>query len=116
MLGFFSALFMQKNTIKEEDKQHSNKKFAQMKKEVLLTLKELEDKELDFVSRARLDIEKLDKILKDNEAVIELSFCRLSEEAIRTLELIKDKAIEKKNYNKTATDDYVIQRAIQNLK
>ena len=89
MLGFFSALFMQKNTIKEEDKQHSNKKFAQMKKEVLLTLKELEDKELDFVSRARLDIEKLDKILKDNE---------------------------EKNYNKTATDDYVIQRAIQNLK
>ena len=56
MLGFFSALFMQKNTIKEENKQQSNKKFAQMKKEVLLTLKELEDKELDFVSRARLDI------------------------------------------------------------
>ena len=116
MLGFFSALFMQKNTIKEEDKQQSNKKFAQMKKEVLLTLKELEDKELDFVSRARLDIEKLDKILKDNEAVIELSFGRLPEEAIRALELIKDKAIEKKNYNKAMTDDYVIQRAIQNLK
>ena len=116
MLGFFSALFMQKNTIKKEDKQQSNKKFAQMKKEVLLTLKELEYKEPDFVSRARLDIEKLDKILKDNETVIELSFGRLSEEAIRTLELIKDKAIEKKNYNKAMTYDYVIQRAIQNLK
>jgi len=35
---------------------------------------------------------------------------------MRTLELIKDKAIEKKNYNKAMTDDYVIQRAIQNLK
>lgn len=116
MFEFFSALFMQKNTIKEEDKQQSNKKFAQLKKEVLLTLKELEDKELDFVSRARLDIEKLDKILKDNEVVIELSFGKLSEEALRTLELIKDKTIEKKNYNKVMTDDYVIQRAIQNLK
>ena len=116
MFEFFSAFFMQKNTIKEEDKQQSNKKFARLKKEVLLTLKELEDKELDFVSRARLDIEKLDKILKDNEAIIELSFGNLLEEALITLNLIEDKAIEIKTTNKTMTDDYVIQRAIQNLK
>lgn len=114
MFEFFSALFSQRNTIKE-DKQ-TNKTFAKRKKEVLSILKDLDDIDLNFSTRARLDIEKLDKILKDNEAVIELSFGRLSEEAIRTLELIKDKAIEKKNYNKTATDDYVIQRAIQNLK
>lgn len=114
MFEFFSALFSQRNTIKE-DKQ-TNKEFVKRKREVLSILKDLDNIDLNFASRARLDIEKLDKILKDNEAVIELSFGRLSEEAIRTLELIKDKAIEKKNYNKTATDDYVIQRAIQNLK
>ena len=72
MFEFFSALFSQRNTIKE-DKQ-TNKAFAKRKKEVLSTLKDLDDIDLNFASKARLDIEKLDKILKDNEAIIELSF------------------------------------------
>lgn len=114
MFEFFSAFFSQRNTIKE-DKQ-TNKTFAKRKKEVLSILKDLDDIDLNFSTKARLDIEKLDKILKDNEAIIELSFGNLLEEALITLNLIEDKAIEKKNYNKTATDDYVIQRAIQNLK
>lgn len=114
MFEFFSALFSQRNTIKE-DKQ-TNKTFAKRKKEVLSILKDLDDIDLNFASRARLDIEKLDKILKDNEAIIELSFGNLLEEALTTLDLIEDKAIEIKTTNKTMTDDYVIQRAIQNLK
>lgn len=71
---------------------------------------------LKFFTKARLDIEKLDKILKDNEAIIELSFGNLLEEALTTLDLIENKAIEIKTTNKTMTDDYVIQKAIQNLK
>ena len=114
MFEFFSALFSQRNTIKE-DKQ-TNKTFAKRKKEVLSILKDLDDIDLNFVSRARLDIEKLDKILKDNEAIIELSFGNLLEESLTTLDLIENKAIEIKTTNKTMTDDYVIQKAIQNLK
>ena len=114
MFEFFSAFFSQRNTIKE-DKQ-TNKTFAKRKKEVLSILKDLDDIDLNFPTKARLDIEKLDKILKDNEAIIELSFGNLLEEALITLNLIEDKAIEIKTTNKTMTDDYVIQRAIQNLK
>ena len=114
MFEFFSALFPQRNTIKE-DKQ-TNKTFAKRKKEVLSILKDLDDIDLNFSTKARLDIEKLDKILKDNEAIIELSFGNLLEEALITLNLIEDKAIEIKTTNKTMTDDYVIQSAIQNLK
>lgn len=114
MFEFFSALFSQRNTIKE-DKQ-TNKTFAKRKKEVLSILKDLDNIDLNFSTKARLDIEKLDKILKDNEAIIELSFGSLLEEALITLNLIEDKAIEIKTTNKTMTDDYVIQRAIQNLK
>jgi hypothetical protein len=114
MFEFFSAFFSQRNTIKE-DKQ-TNKTFAKRKKEVLSILKDLDDIDLNFSTKARLDIEKLDKILKDNEAIIELSFGNLLEEALITLNLIEDKAIEIKTTNKTMTDDYVIQRAIQNLK
>ena len=114
MFEFFSALFSQRNTIKE-DKQ-TNKTFAKRKKEVLSILKDLDDIDLNFSTKARLDIEKLDKILKDNEAIIELSFGNLLEEALITLNLIEDKAIEIKTTDKTMTDDYVIQRAIQNLK
>lgn len=110
----FSALFSQRNTIKE-DKQ-TNKAFAKRKKEVLSVLKDLDDIDLNFSTKARLDIEKLDKTLKDNEAIIELSFGNLLEEALRTLDLIENKAIEIKTTNKTMTDDYVIQKAIQNLK
>ena len=87
MFEFFSALFSQRNTIKE-DKQN-NKAFTKRKKEVLSVLKELDDIDLNFSTKARLDIEKLDKILKDNEI---------------------------KTTDKTMTDDYVIQKAIQNLK
>lgn len=114
MFEFFSALFSQRNTIKE-DKQ-TNKVFAKRKKEVLSVLKDLDDIDLNFSTKARLDIEKLDKILKDNEVVIELSFGNLLEEALITLDLIENKAIEIKTTNKTMTDDYVIQKAIQNLK
>ena len=114
MFEFFSALFSQRNTIKE-DKQ-TNKAVAKRKKEVLSILKDLDDIDLNFASMARLDIEKLDKILKDNEALIELSFGNLLEEALTTLNLIEDKAIEIKTTNKTMTDDDVIQKAIQNLK
>lgn len=114
MFEFFLAFFSQRNTIKE-DKQ-TNKTFAKRKKEVLSILKDLDDIDLNFSTKARLDIEKLDKILKDNEAIIELSFGNLLEEALITLNLIEDKAIEIKTTNKTMTDDYVIQRAIQNLK
>lgn len=114
MFEFFSAFFSQRNTIKE-DKQ-TNKTFAKRKKEVLSILKDLDDIDLNFSTKARLDIEKLDKILKDNEAIIELSFGNLLEEALITLNLIEDKAIEIKTTNKTMTDDYVIQRTIQNLK
>ena len=114
MFEFFSALFSQRNTIKE-DKQ-TNKAFAKRKKEVLSILKDLDDIDLNFSTKARLDIEKLDKILKDNEAIIELSFGNLLEEALATLDLIENKAIETKTTNKTMTDDYVIQKAIQNLK
>ena len=114
MFEFFSAFFSQRNTIKE-DKQ-TNKTFAKRKKEVLSILKDLDDIDLNFSTKARLDIEKLNKILKDNEAIIELSFGNLLEEALITLNLIEDKAIEIKTTNKTMTDDYVIQRAIQNLK
>ena len=114
MFEFLSAFFSQRNTIKE-DKQ-TNKTFAKRKKEVLSILKDLDDIDLNFSTKARLDIEKLDKILKDNEAIIELSFGNLLEEALITLNLIEDKAIEIKTTNKTMTDDYVIQRAIQNLK
>lgn len=114
MFEFFSALFSQRNTIKE-DKQ-TNKAFAERKKEVLSVLKDLDDIDLNFSTKARLDIEKLDKILKDNEVVIELSFGNLLEEALITLDLIENKAIEIKTTNKTMTDDYVIQKAIQNLK
>lgn len=85
-------------------------------KEVLSVLKDLDDIDLNFSTKARLDIEKLDKILKDNEVVIELSFGNLLEEALITLDLIENKAIEIKTTNKTMTDDYVIQKAIQNLK
>ena len=114
MFEFFSALFSQRNTIKE-DKQ-TNKEFVKRKKEVLSMLKDLDNIDLNFSTKARLDIEKLDKILKDNKAIIELSFGSLLEEALITLNLIEDKAIEIKTTNKTMTDDYVIQRAIQNLK
>ena len=114
MFEFFSALFSQRNTIKE-DKQ-TNKAFAKRIKEVLSVLKDLDDIDLNFSTKARLDIEKLDKILKDNEVVIELSFGNLLEEALITLDLIENKAIEIKTTNKTMTDDYVIQKAIQNLK
>ena len=114
MFEFFSALFSQRNTIKE-DKQN-NKEFTKRKKEVLSVLKELDDIDLNFSTKARLDIEKLDKILKDNEAIIELSFGNLLEEALTTLDLIENKAIEIKTTDKTMTDDYVIQKAIQNLK
>ena len=92
MFEFFSALFSQRNTIKE-DKQ-TNKEFVKRKREVLSILKDLDDIDLNFASRARLDIEKLDKILKDNEAIIELSFGNLLEEALTTLDLIENKAIE----------------------
>ena len=81
MFEFFSALFSQRNTIKE-DKQ-TNKAFTKRKKEVLSVLKDLDDIDLNFSTRARLDIEKLDKILKDNEAIIELSFGNLLEEAYK---------------------------------
>ena len=114
MFEFFSALFSQRNTNKE-DKQN-NKAFTKRKKEVLSVLKELDDIDLNFSTKARLDIEKLDKILKDNEAIIELSFGNLLEEALTTLDLIENKAIEIKTTDKTMTDDYVIQKAIQNLK
>lgn len=114
MFEFFSALFSQRNTIKE-DKQ-TNKEFVKRKKEVLSMLKDLDNIDLNFSTKARLDIEKLDKILKDNEVVIELSFGNLLEEALITLDLIENKAIEIKTTNKTMTDDYVIQKAIQNLK
>lgn len=114
MFEFFSAFFSQRNTIKEDTQ--TNKTFAKRKKEVLSILKDLDDIDLNFSTKARLDIEKLDKILKDNEAIIELSFGNLLEEALITLNLIEDKAIEIKTTNKTMTDDYVIQRAIQNLK
>ena len=114
MFEFFSALFSQRNTIKE-DKQ-TNKEFVKRKKEVLSMLKDLDNIDLNFSTKARLDIEKLDKILKDNEAIIELSFGNLLEEALTTLNLIEDKAIEIKTTDKTMTDDYVIQKAIQNLK
>lgn len=114
MFEFFSALFSQRNTIKE-DKQN-NKVFTKRKKEVLSVLKELDDIDLNFSTKARLDIEKLDKILKDNEDIIELSFGNLLEEALTTLDLIENKAIEIKTTDKTMTDDYVIQKAIQNLK
>lgn len=114
MFEFFSALFSQRNTIKEDNQ--TNKAFTKRKKEVLSVLKDLDDIDLNFSTKARLDIEKLDKILKDNEAIIELSFGNLLEEALTTLNLIEDKAIEIKTTNKTMTDDYVIQRAIQNLK
>lgn len=104
MFEFFSALFSQRNTIKE-DKQN-NKAFTKRKKEVLSVLKELDDIDLNFSTKARLDIEKLDKILKDNEAIIELSFGNLLEEALTTLDLIENKAIEIKTTDKTMTDDY----------
>ena len=100
MFEFFSALFSQRNTIKE-DKQ-TNKAFAKRKKEVLSVLKDLDDIDLNFSTKARLDIEKLDKILKDNEAIIELSFGNLLEEALRTLDLIENKAIEIKNKEREA--------------
>lgn len=114
MFDFFSALFNKKNIIKD-DKQ-SSKEFTQKKKEVLSILKDLDNIDLNFASRARLDIEKLDKILKDNEAIIELSFGNLLEESLITLNLIKEKAIEIKTTNKEEIDDYLIQKAIQNLK
>ena len=114
MFEFFSALFSQRNGIKE-DKQ-TNKEFVKRKKEVLSILKDLDDIDLNFSTKARLDIEKLDKILKDNEAIIESSFGNLLEEALTTLDLIENKAVEIKTTNKTMTDDYVIQKAIQNLK
>ena len=112
MLNFISALFHQKNIIKTEEN-NENKKFRQKKKEVQLALKELE---LDFVSRARLDIEKLENILNNNEAIVNASFGNILEEILLTLDLIKSKAIEKKNINNEMLDDYVIQKAIQNLK
>ena len=117
MLNFISALFHQKNIIKTEEK-NDNKKFRQKKKEVQLALKELENSnmELDFVSRARLDIEKLENILNNNEAIVNASFGNILEEILLTLDLIKTKAIEKKNINNEMLDDYVIQKAIQNLK
>lgn len=102
-------------SLAKEDKQN-NKAFTKRKKEVLSVLKELDDIDLNFSTKARLDIEKLDKILKDNEAIIELSFGNLLEEALTTLDLIENKAIEIKTTDKTMTDDYVIQKAIQNLK
>ena len=46
MFEFFSALFSQRNTIKE-DKQ-TNKAFAKRKKEVLSILKDLDDIDLNF--------------------------------------------------------------------
>ena len=100
MFEFFSALFSQRNTIKE-DKQ-TNKAFTKRKKEVLSVLKDLDDIDLNFSTKARLDIEKLDKILKDNEAIIELSFGNLLEEALTTLDLIENKAIEIKNKEREA--------------
>lgn len=117
MLNFISALFHQKNIIKTEEN-NENKKFRQKKKEVQLALKELENSniELDFVSRARLDIEKLENILNNNEAIVNASFGNILEEILLTLDLIKSKAIEKKNINNEMLDDYVIQKAIQNLK
>lgn len=117
MLNFISALFHQKSIIKTDVKK-DNKNFNQKKKEVQLALKELENlnMELDFVSRARLDIDKLEHILNNNEAIINASFGNLLEEILLTLDLMKAKALEKKNINKEILDDYVIQKAIQNLK
>ena len=85
MFEFFSALFSQRNTIKE-DKQ-TNRAFGKRKKEVLSILKDLDDIDLNFASRARLDIEKLDKILKDNEAIIELSFGKFIRRSFNNIKL-----------------------------
>lgn len=91
--------------------------FNKKRKEIesLLSYLEKENKDVYYTTKARLDLDNLEKIIYDNKEMIEYSFGNLFNEIMKTLDLILAKGLKIKNNIKEDEINSLLEIAKQKL-